>query len=140
MTIAPDNINTPDEGAMDGNMQFGDFRKPERREVLSELAALKNEMNAAMSGRNALGFNRLCRKRKELLEKLAETRDGTKIPPEIVAGLASDSERWISAGRALLEAIRLEIERLQTRKTSSKQISNAYGRFPSSGRFYSNRG
>lgn len=140
MTTSPDNLNTPDEGAEGTDIPLWELRKPERREVLDQLAALKDEMDAAMSGRNAHSFNRLCRKRKELLEKLVETRDGTKIPPEIVATLAGDSERWISAGRALLEAIRSEIERLQPRKVSSRQIGSAYGRPPPPGRFFSNRG
>ncbi len=113
-----------------------------REETLILLKGITKALDAAMNSRNPIEFNRLCQQRKRLLDNLASSGEIHQINRETIKSMEDESRKWLAQGRAMLEAIRAEIEKLQVRKNTSKQVGNAYGygRGPYSGRFFSNSG
>jgi len=113
-----------------------------REETLLLLKGITKALDTAMNSRNPIEFNRLCQQRKRLLENLASSGEIHQINRETIKSMEDESRKWIAQGKAMLETIRAEIEKLQIRKNTSKQVGNAYGfgRGPYSGRFFSNSG
>lgn len=113
-----------------------------REETLLLLKGITKALDAAMNSRNPIEFNRLCQQRKKLLENLVSSGEIHQINRETLKSMETESRKWLAQGRAMLDSIREEVERLQIRKNSSKQVGNAYGlgRGPYSGRFFSNSG
>ena len=107
-----------------------------REETLILLKGITKALDAAMNSRNPIEFNRLCQQRKRLLDNLASSGEIHQINRETIKSMEDESRKWLAQGRAMLEAIRAEIEKLQVRKNTSKQVGNAYGygRGPYSGR------
>jgi hypothetical protein len=141
-------MKTPDDLSSDGQKES--TRKDptpfpinnRREETLLLLKGITKALDSAMNSRNPVEFNRLCQQRKKLLENLASSGEIHQINRETIKSMEDESRKWLTQGRAMLDAIRAEIERLQIRKNTSKQVGNAYGygRGPYSGRFFSNRG
>jgi len=113
-----------------------------RDEALMLLKGITKAMDTAMNSRNPIEFNRLCQQRKRLLENLAHSGTIREFSRDTLKSMEEESRRWLEQGKSMLEAIRSEIERLQAKKSKTRQVGSAYGfgQRNSPGRFFQNRG
>ena len=107
---------------------------------MEEICKIEEQMAQALEKGDAEQFSRLERKRSKIMRELCVSTNVRKLSQRAINDLIDSNKKLLASGRKHLGRMQKEVDRLQSLKNASKQVTQAYNKPAGAGRFIAGRG